>query len=124
MPILDRKALRPVLQTAPTTLPAETFQNNTLRPVLKLQHELLLATFRHYLTKRKVRWQSMPKAAFREKTENLLTRDNRLRGLLFGMVVGMFDNAELDYYLANESAVNRRITSMLTKRVINGLLPS
>ena len=113
-----RKALRPHVSTAPAATDEERFQNDTLRPVLKLQHDLLLATFRHYLTKRKVRWKSMPKVAFREKSENLLTRDNRLRGLLFGMVVGMFDEAELTYYLAHESAVNRRITSMLTKRVL------
>ena len=59
----------------------------------------------------------MPKAAFREKTENLLTRDNRLRGLLFGMVIGLLDEEELAYYLDNESAVNRRITGMLTERL-------
>ena len=119
-----RKALRPHVPTAAAATAEERFQNDTLRPLLKLQHPLLLATFRHYLAKRKVPYQNMPKAAFREKTENLLTRDNRLRGLLFGMVIGMFDEAELDYYLENESAVNRRITGMLVERVISGLLLS
>ena len=116
----NRKSLRPQIDTAPAATEEERFQNATLRPVLKLQHEYLLLTFRHYLTKRKVPWQQMSKAAFREKTENLLTRDNRLRGLLFGMVIGMFDRQELTYYLANESAMNRRITGLLTKRLLAG----
>ena len=49
-----RRALRPTIATAPAATADERFQNTALRPVLKLQHDLLLAVFRHYLTKRKV----------------------------------------------------------------------
>ena len=113
----DRKSLRPRIDTAPAATAEEAFQNAALRPILKLQHDPLTATFHHYLAKRKVRVGSLSKAALREKTAELLTRDNRLRGLLFGMVVGWLDTEELRYYLAHESAVNRRITSMLIERL-------
>jgi len=31
----------------------EAFQNTTLRPIIKMQHDLFIAVFRNYITKRK-----------------------------------------------------------------------
>ena len=49
-------ALRPELpgvKTYDQMSDQEFFQNNTLRPILKLQNDLLLALFRHYIDKHK-----------------------------------------------------------------------
>lgn len=117
----DRRSLRPRLDTEPTSQPAEAFQNDTLRPVLKLQHEHLLAVFQHFLIKRKVDLSKLPAARRAEKIAELLTRDNRLRGLLFGLVVGLFEGKEVAYYLQNEREVNQRLTSLLTQRLLSVL---
>lgn len=37
-----------------SSLPEEKFQNQTLRPILKWQNELLLEVFRNYASKQKV----------------------------------------------------------------------
>lgn len=117
----DRLALRPAVATQPTDQPAEAFQNDTLRPILKMQHELLLELFRHYLVKRKVDWNNLARNRRFAKAKELISRDNRLRGLLFGTAIGQFTSPEMDYYLANESECNRRLTSLLTDRLLDGM---
>ena len=113
--------MRPDIHTQPTDSPDEAFQNKTLRPILKQQHDLLLAVMTHYLDKRKVRLLSLPAAHRFAKVKELVTRDNRLRGLLFGIVIGRFEPAEMTYYLANEGNINRRITNLLVERLRGAL---
>ena len=112
-----RLQLRPVINTAPTTEGSlEHFQNHCLRPVLKLQNELLLGLFRHFLKKRKVMLEQLSVAQRHERIANLIGRDNRLRSLLFGAVIGQFTEEELTFYLSQESEINRRLSSLLTER--------
>ncbi len=113
--------MRPEIDTRPTDSPDEAFQNDTLRPILKQQHEGLVAVMQHYLEKRKVRIQAIPADQRFAKVKELVTRDNRLRGLLFGMTIGHFDVAEMAYYLDNEGNVNRRITNLLVERLRGAL---
>lgn len=115
----QRTALRPEVATEPATSPAEQFQNETLRPILKMQHDLLATLSDHYLTKRKVPLGQTAKAQRREKLKEMLTRDNRFRSLLFGLVIGQFTPEEMQYYLENEGDQNRRITSMLIDRLLS-----
>lgn len=115
----QRLALRPEVPTTPTTQPEEAFQNETLRPVLKLQHDHLKAVTDSFLLKRKVKIDQVAKVKRREKIKELIARDNRLRGLLFGIIIGQFVAEELAYYLANESATNRRITNLLQERLLS-----
>lgn len=119
--IEPRLTLRPEVATLPADNSHEVFQNTTLRPVLKLQHEQLLAIFLHFAAKRKFHPNQIAKVQRHEKIKELLAKDNRLRGLLFGMIIGQFTLAELTEYCANEAEYNRRLTSMLTKRILSSL---
>ena len=112
-----RLTLRPHISTAPAASPDEAFQNETLRPVAKLQHDLLLAVFTLYLGKRKVRMDQIASKQRFAKVKELVARDNRLRGLLFGIIVGQFTSGEIDYYVSHEREVNRRLTNLLTERL-------
>ena len=115
-----RLTLRPQLNLAPVpteSVPEEAFQNDTLRPVAKLQNDLLVSALHMFLRKRKVDMrQTAVKQRF-EKVKELVARDNRLRGLLFGIIVGQFTAEEMTYYMAHESEVNRRLTNLLTERL-------
>ena len=112
-----RLQLRPVVLTQATTLPAETFLHETLRPVLKLQNELFLAIIRHFIGKRKINFQGMDHAQRLQQISHSIAKDNRLRGLVFGCVIGQFTEAELSFYLNHESEINRRITHLLVERI-------
>ncbi len=112
-----RLQIRPQIESLPANNPAEAFLHQTLRPVLKLQNELFLATTRHFFAKRKIRFAAMDIAQQKQQVQHSIGKDNRLRGLLFGIVVGQFTTEELDFYLENEAEVNRRIAQLLVQRL-------
>ncbi|MEM9837376.1 MAG: hypothetical protein AAF828_12785 [Bacteroidota bacterium] len=116
-----RLQLRPHVPTEPASHPVEVFQNNTLRPVLKLQHDLLLQLFMHFAAKRKFFPAQTAKDQRYAKVKELIARDNRLRGLLFGLIIGQFTSEELTYYCANEAEMNRRLTTLITQRLLSSL---
>lgn len=116
---ISRLALRPTLNFAPAAAPEEAFQNNSLRPIMKLQHELLVTAFRLYLEKRKVKMEQIAVKQRFAKIKELVTRDNRLRGLLFGITVGQFTAEEMQYYVQFEGSINRRITNLLVERLLS-----
>lgn len=116
-------ALRPEISTEPTTAsPAESFQNQTLRPILKLQNDLLLSLFRHYLVKRK---QLGPDARFARmsQTEQIgyidhtIRTDLKFRNLLVGTIIGQFTTDEWAHFFTDESELTRRLGNMLTQRI-------
>jgi hypothetical protein len=105
----------------PASSPAEQFQNQTLRPILKMQNDLLLAIFANYLQRRKV-----PLLQFAEKKqldwiEHCLQKDQRLRQLLLGAVVGLFTVEEWETYQSMSAELSRRTLTMLTQRFQNQL---
>ncbi|WP_229369858.1 glyoxalase [Fibrivirga algicola] len=116
-------ALRPEIATESTTSnPAETFQNQTLRPLLKLQNELLLALFRHYLVKRKqlgpdARFAKMGQTEQETYIEHTIQTDQKFRNLLVGVIVGQFTSEEWTLFLADEAELTRRLGNMLIQRI-------
>ncbi|MEO0895547.1 MAG: hypothetical protein AAFY71_04085 [Bacteroidota bacterium] len=97
----------------------ERFQNECLRPILKLQNYVFVLVVEEWLVAHK---QILSQQAA-DKQANTLThilKTNRaLRAQLFGIVCGMMTIAELKFYLLEKSECNRRITSMLIQRLID-----
>ncbi|MEZ0484243.1 glyoxalase [Fibrella aquatica] len=115
--------LRPKIVTEPTTSnPAETFQNQTLRPILKLQNDLLIGLFHQYLTKRKqlgpdARFAKMSQAEQDAYIDHTIRTDQKFRNLLVGTIVGQFTSDEWTMFLADEAELTRRLGNMLTQRI-------
>ncbi|MEL7220561.1 MAG: hypothetical protein AAGJ93_04530 [Bacteroidota bacterium] len=112
-----RLNLRPSIATQAAQNPDEAFLHESLRPVLKLQNDLLVDITRHFLKKRKVKWEQLNQQQRLQQIQHSIGKDNRLRGLLFGCILGQFTQTELDYYLNNESEINRRISHLLVQRL-------
>ncbi len=111
-------ALRPDLHlNTEKAGPEEAFQNQTLRPVLKMQHALLVTLFTAYIHKRKDSYFLLTKAARLAWIEHSIRTDLRFRNLLVGTIVGHFTESELTVYLANEAENMRRIVSLLVQRL-------
>ena len=96
----------------------EEFQNQTLRPVLKLQNDLLLAIFVDMLEKRKVKITQLPPEQKITQIQHRLSKDNKLRYTLLGSIIGQFTLEEYQTYLSMEAEAKRRIFSMLGKRLM------
>ncbi|MEI6408405.1 MAG: hypothetical protein WCR52_03410 [Bacteroidota bacterium] len=109
---------RPLLNLDhPQTGPDEAFQNKTLRPILKMQHPLLLAAFEHYSEKRFQNFIGLPVEARGAWITESLRNDARLRNILTGMVIGQFTTAEFQEFTENRSEKMRRLLNLLSQRL-------
>lgn len=112
--------IRPVVGAAkilPDISEEERFQNLTLRPILKLQNDLLVASFQTYIVKGKNRFHELTKEARLDYITNTIKKDSKYRNTLKGMILGQFTTEEYLEYSSNPSALNKRIMSMAIKRL-------
>jgi len=97
--------------------PEEKFQNETLRPILKLQNDLFLEVFRNYATKQKGAFFLLSIEKKMHYVENAIQKDIKFRNTLKGIVIGMFTLKEYKEYIQNSSNLNKRIMKMLIERI-------
>ena len=99
----------------------ELFQNQTLRPVIKMQHNLLIASFNTYKLKRKIDFSSITEQKKRSKIKAAFVKDINYKNLTLGFIIGVFTIEEYDYYSLNTSEINKRIIQIVIQRVQDSL---
>ncbi|MAM18650.1 MAG: glyoxalase [Christiangramia sp.] len=112
--------LRPEIPSARVTenmTADERFQNETLRPVAKLQDELLVAAFRNYVTKHKNAFYELNLEKRLKYIENAIQKDIKFRNSLKGMIIGQFTIPEYELYIQNSSALNKRMMNIVKERL-------
>ena len=97
----------------------ELFQNQVLRPILKLQNDLVLAVFLNYLAKNKMAFKNLTPEKKEATIENALQKDIKLQNIFKGMIIGLFTTDEYALYLKNSSGLNKRMMGMLMERLKN-----
>ena len=116
-------ALRPVIEAvAPSADPladVATFQHQVLRPLLKLQHEVVLATVADFAQDYRLPLATAEATEAQRLLTELLTRNTRLRATLVGLVVGLFTRAELAFYRQHRNELNRRLLDLAQQRVLS-----
>lgn len=105
------------LPNSKTTTPVEIFQNQTLRPILKLQNDLYLSLFTNYALRQKADFSSLSTFKKQMFIEQSLQKDAVLKNTFIGMTVGMFTLEELEVYQSDSKVFNKRIITMLIKRI-------
>lgn len=115
----NRKALRPNISTEPSESPAEKFQNEVLRPILKLQHTVLIQVFSQIMPPFKSKEWTEQKQQITDKIQ----KDPHLSALLSGIILGMMTPEELTEYGENTKEYARRMKSMLLQRVLSHYQP-
>lgn len=94
----------------------ELFQNNTLRPILKFQNNLLIELFLSYATKNKNVFFTLSHEKKCIYIDKVTIADTAFRNQLIGVIVGLFTVEEYLEYTKNSSSFNKRITTMLIER--------
>jgi hypothetical protein len=97
----------------------EYFQNQTLRPILKFQNDLLLQLMRHYIEKRKGAFHQLTKPNRAPYLEHAVRQDLRFKSLLLGVIIGHFTEAEYTTYVETEAELSRRCTDLLVQRFVS-----
>jgi len=95
----------------------EKFQNETLRPILKLQNDLFIEVFRNYAIKQKGVFFTLSPDKKMNYIENTIQRDIKFRNSLKGIVIGMFTVSEYNEYILNSSNLNKRMMNLLIERI-------
>ena len=115
-PVLPRLAKRDEISIE------ELFQNQVLRPIIKLQHHLILVCFENHLKRTKsgfLNYNRDQKAEFITKSFH---RNQQLKTEMRGLIVGLFTLKEYKEYLESASFLNKRINSIIEKRVSDTLI--
>lgn len=112
--------LRPEIPSAkilPGMSAEELFQNNTLRPIAKLQNDLLVAVFRNYARKHKNVFYDLSVEKRLDYIENAIHKDTKFRNSLKGIIIGQFTLEEYENYIQNSSALNKRMMNIVKERL-------
>lgn len=95
----------------------ELFQNEVLRPILKLQNDLFVASFINHLTKNKIEFTTYSIEKKLTIIENVIQKDIKFRNALKGIIIGLFTIDEYFSYIKNSSNLNKRMMGMLIERL-------
>jgi hypothetical protein len=95
----------------------ETFQNKTLRPILKMQNDLFIQVFINYAVKQKNVFFSLTPEKKMIYIENVIQRDIKFRNSLKGMIIALFTLEEYAEYIRISSTLNKRMMNMLVERL-------
>jgi len=95
----------------------EVFQNATLRPILKLQNDLIVLVFQNYVNQIKLPFKGFTVEKKMSSIATIISKDIQLQNTLKGIVIGLFTTEEYHYYSKTISNSNKRIKAMLIERL-------
>ncbi len=115
----SKLSLRPIIKTKEfeKSTEEERFQTQTLRPILKLQNELILGLYRNHITESKSTYYDLSLENKILFIENSLQKNIVLKNKLLGVSLGMLTTEELAVYSTNTSLFNKRIMGLIVERI-------
>ncbi|MFT6872936.1 MAG: hypothetical protein ACJAVN_001948 [Roseivirga sp.] len=115
----SKLSLRPIIKTKEfeKSTEEERFQTQTLRPILKLQNELILGLYRNHITESKSTFYDLSLENKILFVENSLQKNIVLKNKLLGVSLGMLTTEELAVYSTNTSLYNKRIMGLIVERI-------
>jgi hypothetical protein len=115
-----RLALRPTVAAELPAQPEATagdFLHRTLRPVLKLQNQLILLTVADFVREHHLAFPAANATEQQRLVAELLGRNVKLRYTIIGLITGLFTSSELEFYRPRRRELNRRLLELAIQRV-------
>ena len=100
----------------------ELFQNMVLRPVIKMQHDVLILRVQSHFLSKKVVFHLMDKKKRVNAIESAFQNDNPFKKEIQGMILGQLTIEEFKTYLKSERSMNKRIIQMVRNRMLDSIL--
>jgi cellulose biosynthesis protein BcsQ len=95
----------------------EFFQHKTLRPILKFLNETLNKISLNYIINLNPDFLHLNQLEQEKRILSTLKKEQILKNKLLGIVIGLFTQEEIDFYLKNNLKVDERIQQMLQERI-------
>ena len=116
--------IRPVLKNLinSNTSNIERFQNQVIRPIIKMQNNFLVVFFEDYLKNRKIEFYILKYEDQENKINTILTKDINFKNILLGSIVGHFNENEIKVYLKSTSELNKRIIQIIKQRLLDNCI--
>jgi hypothetical protein len=118
--MIEKIKLRPTIPSIviqENTSDEEKFQNSILRPIIKLQHHLLLHYFEHYMKQNKVHLEELNPIQKKAKIHRFFKTDHKFKLEIRGLIIGLLTLDEFEEYLKLSTNLNKRINNMIEERI-------
>ena len=113
-------ALRPAVPTEPAEPGTVAgFLHATLRPVLKLQNDLLLVAVADFVLDHHIPLAAASDTDRQRLLAELLGRNTKLRYTVVGLITGLFTAEESAFYRPHRPELNRRLLDLARQRVLD-----
>lgn len=110
--------IRPELNLEESALnDAGKFQAEVLRPILKFQNGIIVAQFKEYIKKFKPAFNAYNLKVQQNYVSDVMKSDPRIRNSLIASVVSVMTLEEYNFYVENKNECNKRIITLLIKRI-------
>jgi len=95
----------------------ERFQNEVLRPIIKMQNNLLVAFFKNYIKNNKIKFNTLKAEVQENKINTILTKDINFKNILIGSIIGHLEENEIEIYFKYRTEINKRIIQIIKQRL-------
>jgi hypothetical protein len=102
-------------------LDIEFFQNETLRPILKMKNDVILEFFNSYIHQKKINWIEKSIEKKEEFIYQNISKDNIFKNAIIHLIVGNFLLEEYLEYTSKAKEYNKRIWKMIQQRICSQL---
>ena len=115
---MSKTSIRPILTfEKEAESEFEKFQNKVLRPILKLQNDLLVEIFKNYVEKRKGAFDKLSEKEKMVYIDQSVRKDMKFKHYLEGIITGMFTLEEYALFMENEEELTKRMVNLLIQRL-------
>ncbi len=121
MPVNQIRPNIPSIKMTADMSPEEIFQNDTIRPIIKMKHDLFIEYLRDYLKTKKNPLSGLSKEKQVNYLESVFRQDSNFRSELRGVVLGQLTVAEYLQYITIKNQSNKRMINIIAKRMIDHL---
>ena len=118
----DKLSIRPTIKninSIENKSKEEQFQNEVLRPIIKMQHDLLLLFFQQQTLKKKVLFAELSDVKKEALIAEIFKNDSQFKIEVRGLIIGHFTTEEFRVYQEISTDSNKRIMTMIKERLLS-----
>ena len=117
----QRKNIRPSIKkiSSDSCSAEENFQNQTLRPILKLQNDLLIVRFHEQISNLKIDWKKQPQEEKKVIIDQLFKHNLQFKTSLIYLIAGQFTPTEFQFFFQYSKSLSKRICHMAKERIVS-----